>query len=104
MPQRPRQGGRDSPGFSVICGVNFFIPAMCIVYVCSVLTSSIITSLENVSSIVSLLCLSCKSFGYSFLSSCGLVWDNCHAVGLLCFFFFFFFVDGVPMFVFYHMD
>ena len=39
--------------FSVICGVSFFIPAMCIVYVCSVLTSSIITSLENVSYIVS---------------------------------------------------
>ena len=35
--------------FSVICGVSFFIPAMCIVYVCSVLTSSIITSLEDVS-------------------------------------------------------
>ena len=39
--------------FSVICGVSFFIPAMCIVYVYSVLTSSIITSLENVSYIVS---------------------------------------------------
>ena len=26
--------------FSVICGVSFFIPVMCIVYVCSVLTSS----------------------------------------------------------------
>ena len=39
--------------FSVICGVSFFIPAMCIVYVCSVLTSSIITSLENVRYIVS---------------------------------------------------
>ena len=39
--------------FSVNCGVSFFIPAMCIVYVCSVLTSSIITSLENVSYIVS---------------------------------------------------
>ena len=32
--------------FSVICGVSFFIPVMCIVYVCSVLTSSIITSLK----------------------------------------------------------
>ena len=39
--------------FSVICGVSFFIPAMCIVYVCSVLTSSLITSLEDVSYIVS---------------------------------------------------
>ena len=38
---------------SVICGVSFFIRAMRIVYVCSVLTSSIITSLENVSYIVS---------------------------------------------------
>ena len=35
--------------FLVICGVSFFICAMCIVYVCSMLTSSIITSLENVS-------------------------------------------------------
>ena len=32
--------------FSVIRGVSFFIPAMCIVYVCSVLTSSIITRLK----------------------------------------------------------
>ena len=39
--------------FSVICGVSFFIPVMCNVYVCSVLTSSIIISLENVSYIVS---------------------------------------------------
>ena len=39
--------------FTLICGVSFFITAMCIVYVCSVLTSSIITSLENVSYIVS---------------------------------------------------
>ena len=39
--------------FSVICGVSFFIPAICIVYVCSVLTSSIITSFEDVSYIVS---------------------------------------------------
>ena len=38
--------------FSVICGVSFFIRAMCNVYVCSVLTSSIITLLENVSYIV----------------------------------------------------
>ena len=38
---------------SVICGVSFFIPAMNIVYVCSVLTSSIITSIENCSYIVS---------------------------------------------------
>ena len=37
----------------VICGVSFFIPAMCIVYICSVLTSSIIISLENVCYIVS---------------------------------------------------
>ena len=37
---------------SVICCVSFFIPAMCIVYVCSVLTSSIITSFENVSYIL----------------------------------------------------
>ena len=35
--------------FSVICGVSFFMPAMCIVNVSSVLTSSIITSLEDVS-------------------------------------------------------
>ena len=34
---------------SAICGVKFFIPVMCIVFVCSVLTSSIITSLEDVS-------------------------------------------------------
>ena len=34
--------------FSVNCSVSFFIPAMCIVYVCSVVTSSINTSLENV--------------------------------------------------------
>ena len=39
--------------FSVICGVSFFICAACIVYVCSVLTCRIITSLENVSYIVS---------------------------------------------------
>ena len=39
--------------FSVICGVSFFIRAMCVVYFCSVLTSSIITLLENVSYIVS---------------------------------------------------
>ena len=39
--------------FSVICGVSFYIPVMCNVYVCSVLTSSIITLLENVSYIVS---------------------------------------------------
>ena len=38
-------------------------------------------------------------FGYSFLSSCSLVQDDCHAVGLLCFFFLFF-IDVVPMFVF----
>ena len=71
--------------FLVICGVSFFIPATCIVYVCSVLTSSIITSLENVSYIVSYPCLLYQSFGYSFLTSCSLVWDDCHAVGLLCF-------------------
>ena len=35
--------------FSVICGVSFFIPAMYIVYVCSVFSSSI----ENISYIVS---------------------------------------------------
>ena len=69
--------------FSVNCGVSFFIPAMCIVYVCSVLTSSIITSLENVSYIVPQPCLLYKSFGYSFLTTCSLVWDDCHAVGLL---------------------
>ena len=34
--------------FSMVCGVSVFITAMCIVYVCSVLTSSIITLLENV--------------------------------------------------------
>ena len=39
--------------FSVICGVSFLIPIMCIVYVFSVHTSSITTSLENVSYIVS---------------------------------------------------
>ena len=39
--------------FSVICGVSFFIFAMYIVNVYSVLTSSIIISLENVSYIVS---------------------------------------------------
>ena len=39
--------------FSVICGVSFFIRVMWIVYVCSVLTSSVITSLEIVSYIVS---------------------------------------------------
>ena len=39
--------------FSVICRKSFFIHAMCIVYVCSVFTSSIITSLEIVSFIVS---------------------------------------------------
>ena len=39
--------------FSVICGVSFFICAVCIVYVCSELTCSIIISLENVSYIVS---------------------------------------------------
>ena len=39
--------------FPVICDVSFFITAMCIVYVCSVLTGSIIASLENVSYIVS---------------------------------------------------
>ena len=76
--------------FSVTCGVSFFIRAMCIVYVCSVLTSSIITSLEIVSYIVSIPCLLYNSFGYSFLSSCILVWDDCHAVGLLCFFFLYF--------------
>ena len=35
--------------YSVICGESFFIRAMCIVYVCSVLTYSIITSIENIS-------------------------------------------------------
>ena len=39
--------------FSVICGVSFFICAVCVVYICSMLTCSIITSLENVSYIVS---------------------------------------------------
>ena len=39
--------------FSVICGVSFFICVVCIAYVCSVLTCSIITSLENVRYIVS---------------------------------------------------
>ena len=39
--------------FSVLCCVSFFICAMCIVNVFSVLTSSIVTSLENVSYIVS---------------------------------------------------
>ena len=39
--------------FSVLCGVGFFIPAMCTVHVCSVLTSSIIASLENGSYIFS---------------------------------------------------
>ena len=48
--------------FSVICGVSFCICAMNLVYVCSVLTSSIITSLENVSYIVSEPCLLYKSF------------------------------------------
>ena len=81
--------------FSVICDVSFFIRAVCIVYVCSVLICSIINSLENVSYIVSLPCSLYKSFGYSFLSSCSLVWDDCHAVGLL--FLFFYFVDGLPM-------
>ena len=38
---------------SVMCGVSFFICAVCIVYVCSVLTCNIITSLENVGYIVS---------------------------------------------------
>ena len=50
--------------FSVICGVSLFIRAMCIDYVCSVLTSSIITLLQNISYIVSLPCLLYKSFGY----------------------------------------
>ena len=62
--------------FSVFCGVSFFICAMCIVYVCSVLTSSIITSFENVRFIVSLPCLLYKSFGYSFFSLvalCGMI-------------------------------
>ena len=39
--------------FSVIRGASFFTCAMYIAYVWSVLTSSIITSLENVSYIVS---------------------------------------------------
>ena len=39
--------------YSVICAVSFFIPAMCIVYVCSVRTSSKSKSLENASYIVS---------------------------------------------------
>ena len=38
--------------FSVICGVSFFIHAICILYVCSVLTCSIITSLENFTYVV----------------------------------------------------
>ena len=37
----------------VIYGVRFFIRGMCIVYVCLALISSIITSLGNVSYIVS---------------------------------------------------
>ena len=45
---------------------------MCIVYVCSVLTCSIINWLVNVSYIVSEPCLLYKSFGNSFLSSCSL--------------------------------
>ena len=70
---------------------------MYIVYVCSVLTSSIITSLENVS---------CIFFLTMFIShlnivSYPLMQDDCHLFGLLCFIFsFFFFVDGVPMLVF----
>ena len=39
--------------FSVICGVSFFIPVMCIVYVCSVLTSSKNHLFESASDIVS---------------------------------------------------
>ena len=65
---------------SMICGVRVFIRAVCNVYVCSVLTCSIITSLENVSYIITFPCLIYKSFRYSFLSSCSLMWDDCHAV------------------------
>ena len=43
--------------FSVMCDVSFFICAVCIVYVCSVLTCSIIISLENASYIVPKPCL-----------------------------------------------
>ena len=85
--------------FSTICGVGFFIPVMCIVYVCSELTCSIITSLENVSYVVFELCLLYKSFGYSFLSSCSLVWDDCHAVGLLCFVFHFLLMGYLCLFL-----
>ena len=52
--------------FSVICGVSFFICAVCIVYVCSVLTCNIITSL----------CLLYKSFGYIYclrVALCGMI-------------------------------
>ena len=71
---------------------------MFVVYVCSVLTSSIIISLEIVSYIISKPCLLYKSFEYSFLFSCSRVWKD-HAVS----FSFLSFVDGVPMYVLLHI-
>ena len=83
--------------FSVICGVSFFICAVCIVYVFSVLTCSIITSLENATYIVSLPCYYTSHLDivyYPLLALCGMI------VTLLDSSVSFFVVDGVPMFVF----
>ena len=74
---------------------------MCIVYVCSVLTSSIITSLE----MLVILFLNHVYYtshldivSYPLVALCGMIVTL--LVSSVSFFFFFFFVDGVPMFVF----
>ena len=82
----------------MICGVKFFIRAMFIVNVCSVLTSSKITSLENVSYII------IKHFyytshltiiSYPLVALCGMIVTllDSSVSSFFC-------VDGISMFVF----
>ena len=82
----------------MIFGVSFFIPVMCIVYVCSVLTSSKITSLKMLV-ILFLNHVNCTSHldkvSYPLVVLYGMiVMLMVSSVSL------FFFADRVPMFVF----
>ena len=80
----------------MICGVSFIIHAICVLYVCSVLSSSKIISLENVSYVVVFNHVyetnHLDIVSYPLVSFCGMVLDSSVS--------FFFAVDGIPMFVF----
>ena len=76
---------------------------MCFVNVCSVLTSSKITSLENVSYIVFNHVYYTSHLDillYSLLALRGMIVTLLVSSVSFCFFLFLFFVDGVPLFVF----